>query len=367
MKAPLRGQREIQTLQSSFSVDSVVGRHACLFLLVFLFSCSDSPERLENNDPSKYNISKDVLWSSPGGFDLTMDIYTPNSGPDKYPVIVMFHGGGRLVNDKSIMDQAAKYLATNSRFVVCNVNYRLLADEGNTVRINQIVEDAFGAVVWVQENIARYQGDGTKVAVTGSSAGGHLAAMIVNMGHRLESESFRGERLGFKPSYLPTGTTAEALAQRGGINVQAAVLSYGAFDVYEGALGGFERLTNLAWLFSGSIARGMFGNDINVVDNPALYRAVSPPYNIPDAKERKLPPQMLTVGSLDMLVTPDSVKNYMRKLQSAGHPVQYWEHEGRPHAFLDSGSNILLGISFEADAPPALDVMIDFLDEQFYP
>ena len=57
----------------------------------------------------------------------------------------------------------------------------------------------------------------------------------------------------------------------------------------------------------------------------------------------------------------------MNKLQKAGHPVQYWEHAGRSHAFLDSGSNIILGISFEADAPPALDVMIDFLDATFRP
>ncbi|MGI9327523.1 MAG: alpha/beta hydrolase [Pseudomonadales bacterium] len=296
-----------------------------------------------------------------------MDIYTPDSGVDRYPVIVMFHGGGWLINDKSIMDQAARYLATNSRYVVCNVNYRLLADDDNTVRLNQIVEDAFGAVLWVQENIARYQGDGTKIAVTGDSAGGHLSAMIVNMGNRLNSDGFAGEKPGFNPSYLPADTTAEELAQRGGISVQAAVLSYGAYDIYEGALGGLERVTNPFWLMSGSIARGIFGNEINAVDNPDLYRAVSPLYNIPDPSERQLPPQLLTAGSMDTLVTPASVKDYMNELQSAGHPVRYWEHEGRPHAFLDSGSNMMLGISFEADAPPALDIMISFLDELFYP
>jgi acetyl esterase len=57
----------------------------------------------------------------------------------------------------------------------------------------------------------------------------------------------------------------------------------------------------------------------------------------------------------------------MSQVQSAGHTAEYWEHAGRPHAFLDSGSNAMLGISFEADGPPALDVMIDFLDEVFYP
>jgi acetyl esterase/lipase len=98
-----------------------------------------------------------------------------------------------------------------------------------------------------------------------------------------------------------------------------------------------------------------------------MYKAVSPIYNIPPASEREFPPQLLTAGSEDNLVTPASVKNYLGKLRSSGHPAEYWEHEGRPHAYLDSGSNSLLGISFEADAPPALAVMIEFLDGVFYP
>jgi hypothetical protein len=60
-------------------------------LLLALTSCSESPELRKNNDPAKYAVSTDVLWASPGGFDLTMDIYTPGVGDGPYPVIVMFH------------------------------------------------------------------------------------------------------------------------------------------------------------------------------------------------------------------------------------------------------------------------------------
>ena len=52
---------------------------------------------------------------------------------------------------------------------------------------------------------------------------------------------------------------------------------------------------------------------------------------------------------------------------AAGQTAQYWEHEGRGHAFLDSGSNALLGVSFADNAPEALDVMLGFLDKVFYP
>jgi len=335
-------------------------------LFTFLSACSETPELLTNNDPSKYSVSKDVLWASPDGFDLTMDIYTPTSGADSYPVVIIYHGGGWLINDKSIMDQMAKYLATNSDYVICNVNYRLLVDNDNSVTLNQIVEDAFGAVLWVKDNIGNYKGDKTQVAVTGDSAGGHLSAMIVNMGDRLISGKYSERSLGFKPSYLPAGKTTEQVALQRGLDVQAAILSYGSFDLYEGSLGGFESIKNPFWLMGGVLARGLFGDEFNVNDNPSLYKAVSPIYNIPASSERELPPQLLTAGSEDFIMTPASVKAYMEKLKAAGHSVQYWEHQGRGHAFLDSGSGSLWSDGFELNAPQALDVMIAFLDKVFY-
>ena len=294
-----------------------------------------------------------------------MDIYTPTSGKESYPVVIMFHGGGWLINDKSIMDQASAYLATNSDYVVCNVNYRLLSDNDNTVRLNQIVEDAFGAVLWVKENIDDYRGDGSRIAVTGDSAGGHLSAMIVNSGNRL-SNTFTAESIGFTPSYLPGGKTVAQVVQQNGLEVQAAILSYGAYDFYQTALSGFERITNPFWLFGGSMPRPVFGDSFNVKKHPNIYKALSPIYNIPNAAQRKLPPQLLTVGSNDSLVTPASVKVYLDKLRMAGHGAKYWEYEGRSHAYLDSGSNVLLGSRFEDDAPLALEVMIRFLDNIFY-
>lgn len=340
-----------------------------LFVLVvlvgFMPSCSQRAERVENNNPEKYRLHPDVFWASPDGFDLAMDIYVPNSELAALPVLVMFHGGGWLINDKSIMDQAAAYLATNGHYVICNVDYRLLSDSGNTVGLNQIVEDVFGAVLWVKENIDRYKGDPSKVAVTGDSAGAHLSAMIVNSGKQLSAKPFSAESVRFNPSYMPEGETPETIAENNGLNVQAAILSYGAFNIYQSARDGFEGMANPFWLVAGSLPRGVFGDAYDVEEHPGMYKAVSPVFNVPDAATRELPPQLLTAGSEDSLVTPESVKAYMEQLSLAGHQVQYWEYEGRSHAFLDSGSNVILGSSFEADAPIALDRMITFLDDVF--
>jgi len=334
--------------------------------LSFLFSGLVKTESLSNNDPSKYTVIKDVLWASPGGFDLTMDIYTPNSGKDSYPVVVIFHGGGWLIRNKSIMDQMSKYLVTNGEYVICNVNYRLLSDNNNTINLNQIVEDVFGSILWIKENIQNYKGDKTKLAVTGDSAGGHLSAMVVNMGTNLSSDGFTPTSHGFNPTYLPRGKTAEEVKKEEGLEIQAAILSYGSYDIYTTSLKGFEKMKNFFWLISGSLPRGIFGKNFNAVDNPDMYKVVSPFFNIPMASERKLPPQLLTVGSKDKLVTPYSVKAYKEKMESSGQQVEYWEYQGQGHAFLDSNSDFFVGNNFEANAPKALDIMISFLNKVFY-
>jgi len=314
----------------------------------------------------------DIVWASPKGasgtpFDLTMDIYTPTTGKKSYPVIVIFHGGGWLINNKSIMNEPAAYLASKGEYVVCNVNYRLLVDQGNTVKMNEIVEDVFGAVLWIKDNIAKYKGNPGQVIVTGDSAGGHLATMVVVQGHNLESDGFAGPTMGFKPTYLPRGKTAEQVAKANGLAVQAAMISYGAFDILGAALGGFEQSSNMFWTMGKAKPRGLFGEGITPQDNPAPYKQVSPLYQIPKASERKLPPMFFSVGSKDNLTTPASIEAFIAKLKEAGHPApEYWVYEGRPHAFLDSGSNQFLGTSFAKDAPEALDRMLAFLNKLFY-
>lgn len=103
---------------------------------------------LKINNPDKYRLTKDLIWSSPKGFDLTMDIYSPKDVPANCPVIVMFHGGGFLIRRKEILNNMSQYIATNHDYVVCNVNYRLLRDQKNTVMFNDLIGDAFGAVLW---------------------------------------------------------------------------------------------------------------------------------------------------------------------------------------------------------------------------
>ena len=310
-----------------------------------------------------FDVTRDIEWAKPKGFSLKMDIYVPKTGKKSYPVIIIYHGGGWLLSPKEIMDDMAAYLASHSEYIVCNVQYRLLGDNGNTTTMNDIVGDVFGAVVWVKEHIKDYKGDASKIAVTGDSAGGHLAEMVVISGNNIGSEGFGPGAFNFIPTYLPKGKTAEDIKKKNGMNVQAAMISYGVFDIFASAQNGFESTSNKLWEYAKASPRSMFGGSINVKDNPDYYKAVSPLYNIPQASVRKLPPQLIIVGTKDRLIT--AAKQYVKALQDSGQSAVYWESEGRPHGFLDRGVNQNAGTSFVKDGAPAVDRMIQFLNTVF--
>jgi acetyl esterase len=315
----------------------------------------------------EFETHKNITWVELPDMQLTLDIYVPKTGKKNYPVLVIYHGGGWLINNNSIMNSMSEYVASHGEYVVANVNYRLLGDSNNRVHINQIVEDALGALAWVKENIAHYKGDPKRVAVTGDSAGGHLASMVLLSGRNLETDGFAGKTLGFKPTYLPKGKTAERLAKRDALSVQAAVISYAAFDLHKAALNGFESPKNIFWTLGKASPRGLFGNDISVEKNPEFYKAVSSMYNIPAASTYKLPPQFVHVGSTDTTTPPASSQEYVDALKAAGHPVEFKIYPDRNHAFLDNDCNEYLKVCFDRDAPEPLNDIIQFLDKIFWP
>lgn len=312
-------------------------------------------------------IHRDIVYATPAGQALALDIYQPvRPGIQApMPVLLIFHGGGWLINSKSIMQQMAQYVAEHADIVVVNADYRLLSANYNTTRLNQLVEDALGATLWVQRHIDHYQGDPARIAVTGDSAGGHLAAMVVFGGQNLSSAGFASRSPGFKPSYLPAGESAESLKAAGGIAVQAAVLSYAVFDLQARAFAEFETGKNGFWAMAKASPRGFFGAGITVATHPEFYQALSPQLLIPQARARRLPPQFIQVGNRDTLTTADSARSYADALHAAGQPASLRLYAGLQHAYLDSGCSAYFGSCFEREAIAPLNDMIAFLTDTF--
>jgi acetyl esterase/lipase len=345
-------RREKQKIRSAMR--KIIFSIIALFI-VFTNQIQGQPFEFEKHD--------NVLFASPEGFDLTMDIYVPKTGKENYPVLVIWHGGGWLINNETIMDEMAAYVASVGEYVVCNVNYRLLGDQENTVSLNEIVEDVFGSLVWIKYNIDEYGGDPNRIGITGDSAGGHLTSMVLTHGRMLESDGFDGDSFGFTPSWMPEGISPEELAANDILKVQAAVVSYGAFNMEARVLGGFETALNGFWQWAGVSPRGVFGIEFNVQDDPEMYRAVSPYHNIPSVQDYKLPPQYHHVGNLDQTTPELVIKEYVDLMEEAGQEVEFRVFEGFTHAYLDSGCNDFLQSCFESHAVPALETIIPFLDK----
>lgn len=97
-----------------------------------------------------------------------LDIYYPKDEKD-YATVVWFHGGGLKAGNKSVADRLK-----GQGIAVVAVNYRLFPK----AKAPSYLEDSAAAIAWTFKNIEAYGGDPTNVFVSGSSAGGYLAAMV---------------------------------------------------------------------------------------------------------------------------------------------------------------------------------------------
>ncbi|BBO30130.1 hypothetical protein AltI4_45180 (plasmid) [Alteromonas sp. I4] len=313
------------------------------------------------------SLHSDIVWSSPNGFDLTLDIRTPKLKTESaQPVLIIFHGGGWVVNRKEIMDDLAEFFTRQASLVTVNVNYRLLGDLNNTTTLNEIVEDAMGSVLWIKHNIGKYGGDPHKIVITGDSAGGHLAAMVMLHAKRLQSSSISTEKFGFTPTYLIPGQTSESAVASDSLSVQGVILSYPALDIETMAVAGtLETPKGIIWQMAGLPARGLFGTDVTYKRNAEIYQLHSPLQWVKNNVYHQLPPQLITVGELDPLTPPQTATEYVNTLRQSGNRIDYAVYKDRTHGYLDSGCNAYSNVCFSDIASPALNDMLNFINNLF--
>lgn len=103
-----------------------------------------------------------------------LDVHLPRrSRPGLRPAVVYFHAGGWTTGDKTDLSHLARAQLAQG-WVVISVNYRLTPDH----RFPAQVHDAKRAVRFVKANAARWRIDPDRLVAWGTSAGGHLAAMV---------------------------------------------------------------------------------------------------------------------------------------------------------------------------------------------
>ncbi|XP_071495067.1 cholinesterase 1-like [Diadema antillarum] len=120
----------------------------------------------------------DVNFEGPQTEDcLVLDVYVPQPQPRSAAVMVWIHGGGFQSWAGSIPTLLPIPLAALNDVIVVTLNYRLsifgfLTTGDDVIPGNLGLLDQRQALIWVQENIAAFGGDPTRVTIFGESAGG---------------------------------------------------------------------------------------------------------------------------------------------------------------------------------------------------
>ncbi len=103
-------------------------------------------------------------------------IYTPK-GKGPFPLLFYFHDGGWDLGNLDVHDAVCHALTNAAGCITMSVDYRLAPGHKYPVA----PEDCYEATCWAAENACSLNGDPTRIAVGGDSAGGNLAAVVTLM------------------------------------------------------------------------------------------------------------------------------------------------------------------------------------------
>lgn len=229
--------------------------------------------------------------AGPGG-PLTLRIYTPQ-GTGAFPVVVFFHGSGFVLCSLDTHDGMCRNLCAGAGALVVSVDYRLAPEH----RFPAATDDCLFATRWAAEHAAELNGDATRLAVAGDSAGGNLAAVTAL---RIRDEG--GPALAAQLLIYPA--TAHA---------SSAMPSYA-----ENAEGfGLTRAT-MEWFWN------------HYADPAHAKHPHAAPLEAADLAG--LPPALVQTAEYDPL--RDEGDRYAERLRAAGVPTQHSRWDGMNHGFV---------------------------------
>ena len=226
--------------------------------------------------------------------EIALRIYTP-AGVGPFPILIFLHGGGWVIGDLDSLDGPLRMLVNRSAWIAVSVDYRLAPEHKYPVALN----DCYLAAKWVAENAASFQGDSTKIAIGGESAGGNLATAVALMAREQGAPSLCYQIL----IYPPTDFVGEYPSRK-------------KFD------GIFLYMEDMHY-FRGHYVRGP-------EDRKSMY--VSP---ILADDLTGLPPTLLVTSGHDPL--HDEGEAYAKRLKEAGNDLTYYCYEEMIHGFFAFG------------------------------
>ncbi|MGB3480858.1 MAG: alpha/beta hydrolase [Mycobacterium sp.] len=245
----------------------------------------------------RYAATTTNISYGPNGRDHLLDIWRrPDLPTDRpAPVLLQVPGGAWALSEKRGQAYPLMSRMVELGWICVSINYSRSPGRAFPAHIIDVKR----AIAWVRDNIADYGGDPNYIAITGGSAGGHLAALAaLTVGD---------------PTLQPGFEQADT-------SVQAAVPYYGAYD-----------LTNTATMTPLMVPfLEQFVMRASLAENRALYEAASPIYHV----HRDAPPFFVLHGSEDALIPRAQARDFVTALRGAGAPVvAHAELPNAHHAF----------------------------------
>ncbi|MFV8818901.1 alpha/beta hydrolase fold domain-containing protein [Haliea sp. E17] len=242
-------------------------------------------------------VIRDIPYG-PLGMRQHLDIYRPQQRRGNCPVLLQIHGGAWTMSRKEDQGQPLMWHLAARGWICVAVNYRLSPSVGFPTHL----EDCKRALCWIRENGADYGMDTDFIAVTGGSAGGHLAALVALTANRPELQADN-----------PQTDTA----------VQAAVPLYGIYDF----VSRFQQYRYPEPLKKFLIGRVMYEDESA---NPELWDLASPVTLV----NAEAPPFFVLHGTQDSLIPVRDAQLFVEKLRAVSQQaVVYAELPYAEHGF----------------------------------
>lgn len=208
-----------------------------LLLSLALTACLLSPLSAQQNKkkkggqplPANVELIEGIEYAKHGGHALQLDVYRPKNAKEKVPAIVFVHGGG-WKNGSRKSGKRGAWLVEHG-FAIVSITYRL-TDKGQWP---DQINDCYEAVRWVRRNADKYGFDSEKVGCWGTSAGGHLVALMGTRnfcGQEDVSSKVQAvcdwfgpsELLSMPPNNVGNGRTEEDIAKSNGAKLLGATV-----------------------------------------------------------------------------------------------------------------------------------------------
>ncbi|MFY0653807.1 MAG: alpha/beta hydrolase [Cyclobacteriaceae bacterium] len=170
------------------------------------------------------SIEKDIVYARADTRELLLDIYTPEN-VDNPALVIWVHGGAWHSGTK---DNPPSFFI-DMGYAVASIDYRLSIEAAFPAQMHDIK----AAIRFLRANAKRYGYDADKFIIAGSSAGGHLAALVGTTNGNSQLEGDLGDYRDVKSDvqlildfYGPTNfKTILRQSTPHGINVRAPALA----------------------------------------------------------------------------------------------------------------------------------------------